>query len=105
MLDKVPGYDPLVQVFRDAIDQATQGKGKERHANDLSFLDQPIFTIANSVGEGFLLGQAIKKTAESTGMVARGQYSAAQAELLGAMVYLAAAHIFIGEKANLHDQR
>ncbi len=51
------------------------------------------------VGMGYQTGQAMKKAQEAGGMVQRKQYDAAQAELLGAINYLAAAYILIGEIA------
>jgi len=98
----VPGYRSLKQVLDRAYDQSARGKGKERHANDRPFDKQPIMQITNSVGEGFPLGQASKKITEAAGMLSRGQRPAAVTELLGAIVYLCAAIIYL-EKHN--DQR
>ena len=46
---------------------------------------------------------AMKKAQEAGGMVSRQQYEAARAELLGAINYLAAAYILIGEIAAKQD--
>lgn len=86
-----PGYEPLFSVLRNALDQAQRGKGAERHANSRPFEQQPIAHITEMVGVGFPLGQAIKKAQEASGMLARGNSGAAERELLGAIVYLAAA--------------
>ena len=94
------GYEPLEKVLREALEQAAAGKGKERHASDgRAFTDQPIMTIARDVGIGFLTGQAIKKAIESRGLYTSRGRSAARNELLGAIVYLAAAVIRLDELA------
>ena len=83
------GYEQLQSVLDAAFKQASQGKGKERHATDNGFEDQPIMQIQDLVGKGFSLGQAIKKIQESQRM----DTAAAERELLGAIVYIAAAII------------
>lgn len=90
-------YDKLHDVLMSAFQQASAGKGKERHANGRAFEDQPIMEIGRMVGPGFAAGQAMKKVQEAIGMVQRGLYGAAQREMLGAIVYTAAAHILIDE--------
>lgn len=87
----VYGYEDLAEILRDAYDQASGGKGKERHANDLPFDEQPIAKIQSLVGSGFALGQAIKKIQESQRM----EPEAARKELLGAIVYIAGAIIHL----------
>lgn len=85
------GYDKLFGVLVRAFEQASAGKGKERHASDgISFEDQPISAINRTLGsvDGFLY-QAGKKAAESR----RLPPGRAQAELLGAINYLAGAVI------------
>lgn len=84
------GYADLMKVLQAAHDQASIGKGRERHANDRPFLEQPIMVLGRLYGPGFTLGQSGKKTQESQGMITRGEYEAAKAEILGAIVYLAA---------------
>ena len=90
-------YATLRAVLDAAYDQAANGKGKERHANDKPFHRQPIMEIARMVGPGYQLGQACKKAQEAFGMIQRGQPDRAQAELLGAINYLAAAYMLIEE--------
>jgi len=92
-------YAPLKSVLKLAYQQSASGKGKDRHANGKPFLEQPIMEIGRMVGMGYQTGQAMKKAQEAGGMVQRGQHEAAQAELLGAINYLAAAFILIGEIA------
>jgi hypothetical protein len=85
------GYDSLASVLKRAFDQASAGKGKERHANDLPFDQQPMQTIASQFGVGFLLGQAAKKSQESQALPPGRDV----AELLGAINYLAGAVIYL----------
>jgi hypothetical protein len=86
-----PGYDSLAVVLKRAFDQASAGKGRERHANALPFHEQPMQQIAKRRGVGFLLGQADKKSEEAMGLPPGRDV----AELLGAIVYLAGAVIFL----------
>jgi hypothetical protein len=91
-------YRHLRRVLDLAYDQSATGKGRERHANDQNFEDQQIMTITRNVGVGFPLGQAEKKLVESIGMYERGHNAAARAELLGAIVYTAAAWLWYEEQ-------
>lgn len=86
-----PDYTRLAAVLQAAYDQAARGKGKERHAsNGQPFEDQPMSAINRGLGsiDGFLY-QAAKKAHEAR----RLPYGRAQAELLGAINYLAGAVI------------
>lgn len=94
-------YFALKEVLDAAYFQAAYGKGKERHADDKPFTEQPLMQVAAAHGMGFLTGQAEKKLREAVGMVKRNQYEAAQKELLGAIVYISAAHIHAGAKAEM----
>jgi hypothetical protein len=85
------GYDSLAVVLKRAFDQASAGKGRERHANALPFDQQPMQTIAGLVGCGFLAGQAIKKIQEARNLPPGRDV----AELLGAINYIAGAVIFL----------
>lgn len=89
------GYRPLFETLMEAFRQASEGKGKERHGNGRPFLEQPIFTIAESHGAGFLTGQAVKKLCETPGLYENKGTEAAVRELLGAIVYTAAAVIYL----------
>lgn len=82
-------YASLRRVLDQAYEQASAGKGNERHANpDERFEDQPIIQIGLNLGSNhFEIGQAVKKAIES----ARLPPDRAVAELLGAINYLAAA--------------
>lgn len=81
-----PNYDSLLSVLMDAYNQAANGKGSERHGEGLNFEDQDMLGIMDNVGEGFGLGQAMKKIVESG---RKKNKVLARAELLGAIVYLA----------------
>lgn len=90
-----PGYEPLAEILRDAFAQAAFGKGKERHADERPFAEQPMQMLCDLYGHGFALGQAAKKSQESM----RLPYERARAELLGAIVYTAGAVLAL-DRAN-----
>lgn len=98
------GYDALRRIHALAVEQATDGKGKERHASDKPFDEQPIMSIQDLVGAGFALGQATKKTQEARRLARdkdNGGVEKAKADLLGAMNYLAAAYLYLEKNGNL----
>lgn len=82
-------YDSLEAILCEALEQASSGKGKERHSTGNAFEDQPMQKLCDLYGIGFALGQAAKKSQESQ----RLPYERARAELLGAIVYTAGAII------------
>lgn len=90
-------YMTLAVALTAAYNQAAEGKGKDRHANGKPFDKQPIMEIARMVGPGYQIGQAMKKGQEAMGMISRGEHDRARAELLGAVNYMAAAWLLIGE--------
>mgnify|MGYP000219497332 CR=1 FL=1 len=95
------GYDSLREVLNNAFNQASIGKGKERHATDEPFTQQPILTIARLLDNhpaASLLFQAMKKITES----GRLPTDRGIAELYGAIVYISAAILFLEEK---HGQK
>lgn len=89
-----PGYECLAEILQAAMDQASKGKGAERHANELPFDRQPMQRISDAVGVGFCIGQAMKKAEESQ-VLPEGRDVA---ELLGAINYLAGAVLFLQRK-------
>lgn len=93
-LQVVPGYEPLFKVLHDALEQAQAGKGKERHANNKPFLQQPIMEIGRMVGPGYNIGQAMKKAQESMRLPTTERKVA---ELHGAINYLASAVLLMIE--------
>lgn len=62
-----------------------EGKGKERHGQELSFENQPWRFIADHIGSQFMDGQAIKKIIELKNMNSLPAY---EREILGAISYL-----------------
>lgn len=88
-------YASLRSVLARAVEQAEKGKGHERHDRGEPFEEQDICTIGRDLGSvDFELGQARKKAQESKCLPP----DRAVAELLGAIVYLAAAVILLEEK-------
>nr|UFK26580.1 hypothetical protein [Yersinia phage Rostov 43] len=86
-------YSGLYSVLMDALDQACNGKGKERHANDKPFEEQPMQTFSDALGSPQGLGfQVMKKTAEAMGMADPAHQIR---ELLGAINYAAGMIIWI----------
>ncbi|EMQ4336815.1 hypothetical protein WG681_004708, partial [Salmonella enterica subsp. enterica serovar Newport] len=58
-------YSELVKVLHDALTQAAYGKGRERHANDLPFHQQPMNAISDLIGSPLgLVYQVCKKVVE-----------------------------------------
>jgi len=78
-------YGRLDGVLARASEQASKGKGAERHSDGQAFEEQPIMWIEREF-KSFQLGQAVKKIHESQ----RLEPGAAVRELLGAINYLAA---------------
>lgn len=99
MFDKVEGYEGLQNVFKNAVEQASAGKGKERHATEgESFEEQQIVEIGKRLQGNPAAGplyQAVKKIYES----GRLPKERAIAELRGALNYTAAA-IILREQFN-----
>lgn len=90
-------HEELRRILNLAFEQSATGKGQERHGNNKPFEEQPILTIPAmpGIGLGGLLYQIVKKTNEAGGMVAREDNPAAKRELLGVIVYAAAAYLFV----------
>lgn len=86
-----PKYDSLYKVLLSAYNQASNGKGKERHQlnNDEPFENQKICEIARRLSVDYNLGQAVKKIYESKRLTDERDI----AELYGAVNYIAAAII------------
>ena len=93
LVSKPDLYRSLKQVLVDAEHQASQGKGKERHATDNNFEDQLICTIQKMLRDHPFGGQAfqvIKKTVEAGRLYQQGETVMAYNEILGAINYLGA---------------
>lgn len=85
-------YLPLLRTFLGALEQAAYGKGRERHANDLPFVEQPILTMAHMLdSDAGLAQQVIKKTIEARTLPTK---QARINELRGTLVYAAAMILF-----------
>lgn len=85
-------YLPLLRTFLGALEQAAYGKGRERHANDLPFTEQPILTMARMLdSDAGLAQQVIKKTIEARSLPTK---KARINELRGTLVYAAAMILF-----------
>jgi hypothetical protein len=104
-----PEYRLLASVLNDALNQAQNGKGKERHACGEPFEQQEICLNTRAVGFGYPLGQARKKAREAKRLLETRGKDAAMAECLGAINYLAAAVIVMDESEGLklgdHSER
>ena len=91
-------YESLREVLDAAYAQSAYGKGRERHANDRPFDKQPVLEMARMVGVGGPVFQAMKKAQEAVGMANRGEIDKAIHELLGTIVYAAAAVVLLKEQ-------
>jgi hypothetical protein len=93
----VDPYSPLLRVFDLALEQASKGKGAQRHGQGQPFDEQPMMEIGRMVGAGFCFGQAMKKTQEASRM----EPEAAKREILGAINYLAGAYLLLDERGDV----
>jgi len=86
---------PLERIFTLALQQATNGKGSERHGKNVTdFTEQPWVSLAKVHGTGFLTGQAQKKIMEAVANKKEADYLWYEKEILGAINYLAMALIY-----------
>ena len=95
-LEVPEGYEDLAAILQEALDQSAKGKGKDRHAQDKPFDQQPICALPRMVGPAGTAYQVMKKTQEAMRMPP----DRACAELLGAIVYAAATIKIIRENAD-----
>lgn len=94
------GYATLRDEFVAAVEQASGGKGKERHANSHPFEEQPILVITRLLDGhpcAALAYQIIKKTIEAGRLVRLRGTEAAVAETYGVMNYAGAMAIRLKE--------
>lgn len=99
-IERASAYAPLATILNAALDQASAGKGHDRHSDNKPFLSQPILEIPRMLGIGGVGGhvyQIMKKSQEANRMAMRGRYDAAVRELYGVINYAAAAVILIQE--------
>ena len=89
-----PPYAPLRRVLDLALDQASAGKGAQRHGQGKAFDKQPMMEISRMIGgPAGCFYQAMKKTQEASRM----EPEAAKREILGAINYLAGAYLLLDE--------
>lgn len=95
--ESAEGYEELARVLKDAHDQASAGKGKERHSKGEPFHLQRMQGISDLIGtDGGMAYQVIKKVTE--GMQFQ-EYDRFERELLGAINYLAGIIIYRKKRA------
>lgn len=89
-----------IEQFKEVLDgvehQVFSGKGHERHGNGTPLDQQPWYYISKNVGDGFCLGQAMKKIMELRNIPERAKW---EREIFGAMAYLVFAVLYKREKA------
>lgn len=86
-MNDVPGYETLKLVLEQAFEQATAGKGAERHARGNPFEEQHMQTISSMLGsDRGMAFQAIKKLTEGLDFT---EPDRRERELLGVIVYVA----------------
>lgn len=91
----VPGYESLADVLGEALDQAQDGKGAERHnlGGDLPFEDQRMQRISQLIGSPHGMAfQVCKKVTEGLELP---ELDRQVRELLGAINYVAGIVIFL----------
>ena len=84
------GYELLAKVLTGALDQSQGGKGKERHATNNAFEEQPICTEIRELGLASAAYQVRKKCREAMRLLEIKGKDAAINELRGSIVYAAA---------------
>lgn len=102
--DKCDPYYALAAVLGDALEQASKGKGKERHAhNGERFEEQRMLAISRLLNsERGMAYQVCKKVIEGIDLPTTERKVA---ELLGAINYIAGMVIFLREKDGVRDER
>jgi len=94
------GYASLFDVLARALEQASKGKGKDRHANNDAFEDQIMCYMAQQLGIAAPVFQVCKKSIEAC----RLPYPQNVNELLGAINYAAGAVIEIERKVEADSE-
>lgn len=96
-LVEIDPYSILFTVLWEASDRASHGKGKDRHANNKPFDQQPIVMEGENFGINGNLQQIRKKCLECL----RLDYTRARNELLDVIVYAAASVIILDKQQDL----
>ena len=89
------GYEPLFEILVEALNQAQRGKGKQCHAENKPFMQQPIITEGREIGIWGHVFQVRKKVREAANCQ---DLDRAITDLLGAINYTAAMVIVRREK-------
>lgn len=89
-------YETLMSVLMDAYEQATSGKGDQRHGASQPFEKQDMQRIITATSIDFAIGQAMKKMLEARRLVYH--HNPRRNELLGAIVYLAGAIVALDKQ-------
>lgn len=98
-------YATLRTILDEALTRASEGKGKDRHANGKPFDEQPIVTLNLSLGsQDGPLFQIMKKCQEASKFYASGERERAENELLDCIVYAAGA-VITGRKRQNGDSK
>lgn len=95
-----PGPDPYAELKEQlglACEQASKGKGIERHGETGERFTDQIICQLSRLQIDYARGQAVKKIIESFHMEKRGDLPAAQKELYGAINYVASRCIILQE--------
>ncbi len=93
-----PPY-PFADVLAVCVEQATQGKGQERHnAANAPFIQQPWVKLAKSHSPGFLTGQAEKKWHEANSSAIARDHERFIREVAGAINYSLMALITLADR-------
>jgi hypothetical protein len=93
-------YSKLWNMLCRAYEQASEGKGRERHASDDPFEQQEICEGIRKCGTGAATFQVRKKILEAARLMEKGEYEQALTDILGAIVYASAFGIVVDEKLN-----
>ena len=87
-------YSSLSEVLEQAFDRCARGKGKERHADTRSFLDQDMIRELTDLGITPAIAQIRKKAKESLRLDKDAQIK----EFLDVIVYAASAIIVLQDE-------
>jgi len=90
-INKINDYASLEKILSEAYEQSASGKGHVRHSDGKPWEEQ-LINVIQGWGLDYARGQAVKKIVESQIYFNKvGNTQGAVAELLGAIVYCAAA--------------
>ena len=93
-------YDSLCEVLTDAFDQASKGKGENRHGDDRPFEQQQYCRDLRDLGIAPGIYQIRKKALESNRL---STDEAAYQEMLGVIIYAAGVCIELKRRIKEHN--